>query len=201
MTPRCSRSSSPSPGLRRRTAPDGRGPSARPTRGFRRRRTSCLPANVRSPPPSTNQSGDSEAYGRLDADPRRERRSTSCSTPSAARPPTARGATRRRTASRHRRARAARAGPDHHIRPASAWGGSPSRGASRSRSALHLVGAYPVPVFLGGAWHAVDHAIADAQRRWFVASFARPPFPVARSALAMTRRMENLFLDRRPISA
>ena len=54
---------------------------------------------------------------------------------------------------------------DRHIRPATAWGGSPSSWHRAVHDlALHLVGAYPVPVFLGSAWYAVGEPFDEAQR-------------------------------------
>jgi hypothetical protein len=84
---------------------------------------------------------------------------------------------------------------DHHIRRPSAWTGS----AASWRPAVHalaghLVGAYPVPAFLGNAWHTADERSADAQRRWFVGHARGRPFRTLDLPFAMTRRMEHLFL-------
>jgi hypothetical protein len=91
-------------------------------------------------------------------------------------------------------ARLARAA-DRHRRHPSTWGGS---GASWHRTvhdlAQHLVGQYPIPAFLGGAWWAADDRAGDAQRRWFVEHASGRPFRSLALPFAMTRRMEDLFL-------
>jgi PcfJ-like protein len=84
---------------------------------------------------------------------------------------------------------------DRHIRPASAWGGSRSSWRRAVHDlALHLVGVYAVPVFLGSAWYAVGGPFDEAQRRWFVAHARGRPFRSLDLPIAMTRRMEHLFL-------
>jgi hypothetical protein len=87
------------------------------------------------------------------------------------------------------------AAADLHRRHASTWEGS---GGSWHRTvhdlALHLVGRYPIPAFLGGAWTAVDARAGEAQRRWFVEHAGGRPFRSLDLPFAMTRRMEHLFL-------
>lgn len=84
---------------------------------------------------------------------------------------------------------------DRHRRRSFTWAGS---AASWHRTvhdlAQHLVGRYPVPAFLGGAWSADDDRAGDAQRRWFVEHAGGRPFRSLDLPFAMTRRMEHLFL-------
>ncbi len=84
---------------------------------------------------------------------------------------------------------------DCHIRPPSSWDGSVASWRPVVHDlARHLVGVYRVPAVLGGAWYAVDEVTAEAQRRWFVEHSRGRPFRSLDLPLAMTRRMEHLFL-------
>lgn len=84
---------------------------------------------------------------------------------------------------------------ERHVRPVATWPGSGAgwRGAVAAL-AQHVVGIYQVPAFLGSAWYASASERGDAQREWFIEHGAGRPFRSLDLPLAMTRRMEHLFL-------
>jgi hypothetical protein len=86
--------------------------------------------------------------------------------------------------------------PERHVRAAPAWEGSTAswRGAVQALS-RHLAAPYPVPAFLGSAWYARDDDHGPAQRRWFLEHARGRRFRSLDLPLAMTRRMEHLFLS------
>jgi hypothetical protein len=81
-----------------------------------------------------------------------------------------------------------------HIRPAIDWAGtSSSWRPAVSSLARHLVCDYKVPSFLASAWHANDSA-ADKKRGWFIAHSRGASFRSLNLPIAMTRKMEHIFL-------
>jgi len=81
-----------------------------------------------------------------------------------------------------------------HIRPASDWSGTTSSWRlAVSLLAHHLVCEYEVPVFLALSWYAMDSA-ADRKRGWFVAHSRGASFRSLNLPIAMTRKMEHIFL-------
>ncbi len=81
-----------------------------------------------------------------------------------------------------------------HIRPAIDWAGtSSSWRPAVSSLAHHLICKYKVPVFLASSWHATDGA-ADKKRGWFVAYSRGASFRSLNLPIAMTRKMEHIFL-------
>jgi len=82
-----------------------------------------------------------------------------------------------------------------HIRAVADWPGTsaPWRPALRSL-AQHLIGKYPVPAFLAASWCATDDAYAEQKRQWFVAHARGASFRSLDLPLAMTRKMEHIFL-------
>lgn len=60
--------------------------------------------------------------------------------------------------------------------------------------ASHRFGRYPVPRFLASAWFGDDTPGAAERRRWFVAHAQGQRFRSLALPIAMTRRMEHLFL-------
>jgi hypothetical protein len=60
--------------------------------------------------------------------------------------------------------------------------------------AQHLLARYAVPRFLASVWYGDGGWLADAKRRWFIAHAAGVPFRDLDLPIAMTRRMESIFL-------
>ena len=81
-----------------------------------------------------------------------------------------------------------------HMRPANVWRGNSSSWRSAVSSlAHHLICDYDVPVFLASAWHAAD-TNADKKRCWFVSHSRGSSFRSLDLPIAMTRKMEHIFL-------
>ena len=81
-----------------------------------------------------------------------------------------------------------------HVRRAGEWtGSSGSWHAAIASLAGHLVGRYAVPPFLGSAWYA-DDELAERKRRWYVAHANGATFRSLDLPIAMTRKMEDIFL-------
>jgi hypothetical protein len=81
-----------------------------------------------------------------------------------------------------------------HLRPASDWAGSDSSWRPAVASlAHHLLCAYKAPTFLASSWYAND-ANADRKRGWFIAHSRGASFRSLDLPIAMTRKMEHLFL-------
>lgn len=81
-----------------------------------------------------------------------------------------------------------------HIRPVIHWtGASSSWRPAVSSLAHHLICDYRVPPFLASCWHATD-AAADQKRQWFVAHSRGTSFRSLDLPIAMTRKMEHIFL-------
>jgi hypothetical protein len=81
-----------------------------------------------------------------------------------------------------------------HIRPAADWAGtSSSWRLAVSSLAHHLVCNYKVPVFLASCWYGAD-AAGDKKRRWYVAHSRGASFRSLDLPIAMTRKMEHIFL-------
>jgi hypothetical protein len=81
-----------------------------------------------------------------------------------------------------------------HIRPAMDWAGtSSSWRPAVSSLAHHLICDYKVPVFLASSWYATDWA-ADKKRGWFVTHSRGASFRSLNLPIAMTRKMEHIFL-------
>ena len=81
-----------------------------------------------------------------------------------------------------------------HIRSAIDWAGtSSSWRPAVSSLAHHLICEYKVPVFLASSWYATDSA-ADKKRGWFVAHSRGVSFRSLNLPIAMTRKMEHVFL-------
>jgi PcfJ-like protein len=81
-----------------------------------------------------------------------------------------------------------------HIRPAIDWAGtSSSWRPAVSSLAHHLICDYKVPVFLASSWYAND-STADKKRGWFVAHSRGASFRSLNLPIAMTRKMEHIFL-------
>ena len=81
-----------------------------------------------------------------------------------------------------------------HIRSAIDWGGtSSSWRPAISALARHLVCDYEVPLFLASSWYASDPA-GDKKRSWFVAHSRGSSFRSLDLPIAMTRKMEHIFL-------
>lgn len=84
---------------------------------------------------------------------------------------------------------------DAHIRPADEWPGTTaSWRVAVSSLARHLVCNYEVPMFLASSWHSTDEATADQKRGWFIAHARGASFRSLDLPIAMTRRMEHIFL-------
>ncbi len=82
-----------------------------------------------------------------------------------------------------------------HIRPAANWSGTTSSWhVAVSSFAHHLVCKYHVPVFLASSWHSTEDADSDKKRGWFVAHARGASFRSLNLPIAMTRRMERIFL-------
>ena len=81
-----------------------------------------------------------------------------------------------------------------HIRPAIDWTGTTSSWRPAVASlAHHLICKYKVPMFLTSSWYATDSA-ADRKRGWFVAHSRGASFRSLDLPMAMTRKMEHIFL-------
>src|SRR5262249_22969932 len=81
-----------------------------------------------------------------------------------------------------------------HIRPAIEWSGTTSSWRlAVSSLAHHLICKYEVPVFLAASWYSTD-AAADKKRGWFVAHARGASFRSVGLPMAMTRKMEHIFL-------
>ena len=82
-----------------------------------------------------------------------------------------------------------------HIRRTADWPGT-SAGWRRSVSSLaeHLVCRYPVPRFLAASWYARDDGYAEQKRSWFVAHSRGASFRSLDLPIALTRKMEHVFL-------
>ena len=86
---------------------------------------------------------------------------------------------------------------DRHVRRVESWSGSDAgwRGAAAAL-AQHAMGVYRIPAFLASAWHAADDdPWGEAKRRWFTAHAAGRSFRTLDLPVAMSRRMEHLFLQ------
>lgn len=82
-----------------------------------------------------------------------------------------------------------------HNRPVAEWSGTTSSWRlAVSSLAHHLVGKYEVPVFLSSSWYSAGDAVADKKRRWFVAHSCGASFRSLNLPIAMTRKMEHIFL-------
>jgi hypothetical protein len=85
-----------------------------------------------------------------------------------------------------------------HIRRVSQWPGSDeSWRVAVSSLAQHLVCEYPLPQFLAEAWWATDDRYAERKRGWFVAHGRGASVRSLDLPIAMTRKMEDLFLKSR----
>jgi hypothetical protein len=85
-----------------------------------------------------------------------------------------------------------------HIRRVGDWPGtSASWRPVVSSLAQHLVCAYRVPPFLAASWYATDDAYAERKREWFVAHARGASFRSLDLPIAMTRKMEHIFLTSR----
>ena len=81
-----------------------------------------------------------------------------------------------------------------HIRPVADWvGTSASWRPAVSSLAHHLVCKYRAPMFLASCWYATDSA-AEKKRGWFVAHSRGASFRSLNLPIAMTRKMEHIFL-------
>lgn len=81
-----------------------------------------------------------------------------------------------------------------HIRAASGWQGTTASWRPAVASlAHHLICDYKVPMFLASCWYARDSG-GDTQRGWFVAHARGARFRSLDLPIAMTRRMEHVFL-------
>ena len=80
-------------------------------------------------------------------------------------------------------------------RPLASWPGTDDSWRRAIDSlAQHLVAKYPAPRFLTAAWYANDDALGDAKRRWFVTHTAGVSFRSLDVPIALTRKMESVFL-------
>jgi len=81
-----------------------------------------------------------------------------------------------------------------HLRAVSEWQGTTTSWRTAVASlAQHLVCKYPVPAFLASAWYAAD-ACGDTKRWWFIAHSRGASFRSLDLPIAMTRKMEHIFL-------
>ena len=81
-----------------------------------------------------------------------------------------------------------------HTGPAIDWAGTSSSWRHAVSSlAQHVICDYKVPAFLASAWYAIDVA-ADKKRGWFIAHSGGASFRSLDLPLAMTRKMEHIFL-------
>jgi len=82
-----------------------------------------------------------------------------------------------------------------HIRPMGDWAGSVSSWRPAVASLAHyLICKYHVPAFLASSWYAAQDAFADTTRGWFVAHAGGASFRSLELPIAMTRKMEHIFL-------
>jgi hypothetical protein len=82
-----------------------------------------------------------------------------------------------------------------HVRTATDWPGTSASWQQAVCSlAQHLVCTYAVPPFLAASWYAVDGAYAEEKRGWFVGHTRGASFRSLNLPIAMTRRMEHIFL-------
>ena len=82
-----------------------------------------------------------------------------------------------------------------HIRPVAEWSGTMSSWRlAVSSLAHHLVCKYEVPVFLASSWYSTEDAAGDKKRGWFVAHARGSSFRSLNLPIAMTRKMEHIFL-------
>ncbi len=82
-----------------------------------------------------------------------------------------------------------------HVRRVADWSGTSASWRAAVRGlAQHLVCTYAVPSFLAASWYAVDDPYAEAKREWFIAHARGASFRSLDLPMAMTRRMEHIFL-------
>lgn len=82
-----------------------------------------------------------------------------------------------------------------HIRSATDWTGTISSWRlAVSSLAHHLVCKYEVPMFLTSSWYATEDAAEDKKRCWFVAHARGASFRSLDLPIAMTRKMERIFV-------
>jgi len=85
-----------------------------------------------------------------------------------------------------------------HVRSTADWPGTSASWQRAVRSlAHHLVCKYPVPPVLAACWYAIDDAYAEKKREWFVAHARGASFRSLDLPIAMTRKMEHIFLRSR----
>ena len=83
-----------------------------------------------------------------------------------------------------------------HLRRTADWSGTPaSWRVCVSSLAEHLVCKYAMPFFLSASWYATDGAYAESTRQWFVAHARGASFRSLDLPIAMTRKMEHIFLS------
>lgn len=81
------------------------------------------------------------------------------------------------------------------IRPAAEWPGTTSSWRVAVASlAHHLLCRYKVPMFLAACWYSTEDALGDKKREWFVAHGRGARFRSLDLPIAMTRKMEHIFL-------
>ncbi|HEY7372578.1 MAG TPA: hypothetical protein VIF57_10500 [Polyangia bacterium] len=81
------------------------------------------------------------------------------------------------------------------LRPLDEWAGARGTMYPVIHSlARHLLARYGVPRFLASVWYGDAGWSADAKRRWYIAHAAGVPFRDLDLPIAMTRRMESIFL-------
>jgi hypothetical protein len=82
-----------------------------------------------------------------------------------------------------------------HIRRATDWTGTISSWRPAVSSlAHHLVCKYEVPLFLASSWYATEDVDGDKKRFWFVAHASGVSFRSLDLPIAMTRKMERVFI-------
>jgi hypothetical protein len=82
------------------------------------------------------------------------------------------------------------------VRKPESWPGCSGRPrAVVSSLAAHLLGAYPMPAFLGSVWFGDQSAEARRKRRWYLAHAHGQRFRSLDLPMKMTRRMEHHFLN------
>ena len=82
-----------------------------------------------------------------------------------------------------------------HVRRVGDWQGS-ARPWQHAVSSLaeHMVCVHAVPRFLAASWYATDEAYSEEKRRWFVAHGRGACFRSLNVPIAMTSKMEHIFL-------